>query len=489
MSEKLLLNDYIFGDADAETEFRNKKEIFEKAFYDPKNIVDKLINGYQFMLIGRKGVGKTAFSAKIRSIADKDNSIQCNMMDLSQFEFGVFNKLRLPDLDGTHKYKNSWKLILLIYIYKMFSNDYTFLEVESFYERAEFLEASEILKSKNINSIIRKLSKKSFNFDIKFFKYTSESEYEDGKLSYSEVYDYLLEGLEGIYTENKFLLIIDGLDDMLRFKKERLLMISGLIRGINELNRDLSDINATVKIIFLAREDILASVTDPDLNKIRRDAGITLNWNSKDDDLKNMVNLRFKLSGISEENLEKHWNLIFPPKIKGKDSWDYVTEFTLSKPRDILQFLSQCQRNYPTKSYLKYSELDRVLIDYSTEYFIEEMKNELVGFIDDDVIHLIPQVLQTIGGSDFRYIDFKKNMERVYGNQNDIYYKRILLTLFENGYVGQVTEMKYWDKEIKKNVTRNQVLFKHKKPTVRINYDCKFSIHKGLYKALNIIKK
>ena len=169
MSEKLLLNDYIFGDADAETEFRNKKEIFEKAFYDPKNIVDKLINGYQFMLIGRKGVGKTAFSAKIRSIADKDNSIQCNMMDLSQFEFGVFNKLRLPDLDGTHKYKNSWKLILLIYIYKMFSNDYTFLEVESFYERAEFLEASEILKSKNINSIIRKLSKKSFNFDIKFF--------------------------------------------------------------------------------------------------------------------------------------------------------------------------------------------------------------------------------------------------------------------------------------------------------------------------------
>ena len=65
MSEKLLLNDYIFGDADAETEFRNKKEIFEKAFYDPKNIVDKLINGYQFMLIGRKGVAISKPNAEI----------------------------------------------------------------------------------------------------------------------------------------------------------------------------------------------------------------------------------------------------------------------------------------------------------------------------------------------------------------------------------------------------------------------------------------
>lgn len=489
MSKKVFLEDYIFGYADAETEFKIKKEIFEKAFYDPKNIVDKLINDYQFILIGRKGVGKTAFSAKIRSISDTDEKLHCDMMDLSQFEFGVFNKLRLPDLEGTQKYKSPWKLTLLIYIYKLFSNEYNFLEVSDFADHAAFLESCGVLNSKNLNTIIRKLSKKSFNFDVKFLSYSKENEYEDGKLSYGEVCEYLLEGLEEIYTEDKFLIIIDGLDDMLRFKKERLLMISGLIRAINDLNREFLTIDIPIKIILLAREDILASITDPDLNKIRRDAGITLNWNTKDDDLKNMINLRFKLSGISEDFIEKQWYYVFPTKIKKKDSWDYVTEFTLGKPRDILQFLSQCQRNYPNNSRISYSELDRVLIDYSTEYFIEEMKNELAGFIDDDVIYLIPQVLQTIGGSDFRYIDFKKNMERLIENQSDAYFKQILLTLFENGYLGQVTEMKYWDKEAKKNIIRNQVIFKHKKPSVRINYECKFSIHKGLYKALNIVKK
>lgn len=284
-------------------------------------------------------------------------------------------------------------------------------------------------------------------------------------------------------------IIIDGLDDMLRFKKERLLMVSGLVRAVNDLNMDFFENKIPLKIILLAREDILASVTDPDLNKIKRDAGINITWNTKDDDLKNMIKLRFKLSGINDDELEKQWYSLFPTKIKGKDSWDYITEFTLGKPRDILQFLSQCQRNYPHKASLTYSELDRVLIDYSTEYFIEEMKNELAGFIDDELISLIPQVLQKIGGSDFRDIDFKNNIEKLINSDTNVDYKQILLTLFENGYLGQVTETKYWDKEQKKNIIRNQVIFKHKKPTTRINYDCKFSIHKGLYKALNIVKK
>lgn len=489
MSKKILLEEYIFGYADAETEFKTKREIFEKAFYDPKNIVDKLINGYQFMLIGRKGVGKTAFSAKIRSISENEENIKCSMMNLSQFEFGVFNKLRLPDLEGTQRYKNSWQLTFLIYIYKLFTSEHNFKEVEEFSKHAEFLEECGILSGNTVNSIIRKLSKKSFNFDVKFLKYSNENQYEDGKLSYGEVCEYLLEGLNNIYSKDKFLIIIDGLDDMLRFKKERLVMISGLIRAINELNMEFLECRIPIKIIVLAREDILASVTDPDLNKIKRDGGITISWNTKDDDLKNMIKLRFQLSGMSEVDSERQWYMLFPTKIQSKDSWDYITEFTLCKPRDILQFLSQCQRNYPNKASLTYSELDKVLIDYSTEYFIEEMKNELAGFIDDEVIGIIPQVLQTIGGSDFRYIDFKRNMERLVENQNDAYYKQILLTLFENGYIGQVTEIKYWDKESKRNITRNQVMFKHKKPSVRINYDCKFSIHKGLYKALNIVKK
>lgn len=490
MSNKKIFEDYIFGYADAELEFSRTKKIFEDAFYDPKNIVDKLINDHEFILIGRKGVGKTAFGAKIRSLSEKDYNLKTNLMSLSKFEFNTFNKLKISELDGTQKYKSSWDLTLLIYIYKLFRDKYEFTEVKEINERIEFLEKNGLLSGKNVNSIIRKLSKKSFQFDIKIFKLNNENEYEDGKLTYGEVSEYLLEGLSYIYYGDiKVRIIIDGLDDMLRFKKERLIMISGLIRSINELNIEFTSEEIPMKIILLAREDILASIIDPDFNKIKRDAGIVINWNTKDDELKNMVKLRFKLSGIKEDDLDGQWDKLFPRMIKSKTSWDYVTEFTLNRPRDILQFLVQCQKNYPNNSSLSYSELDRVLISYSIDYFIEEMKNELAGFIDDEAISAIPQVLQIIGGSDFTDIEFKKHMAKIIPDKQDTYYKQILLTLFENGYLGQVTRTKQWDKELKKDVIKNKVFFKHKQPTARINYECKFSTHKGLYKALNITKK
>lgn len=486
---KKKFEEYIFGFADAETEFKMNKQIFEEAFYDPKDIIDKLINGYQFMLIGRKGVGKTAFSAKIRSLSEKDQYLNSNLVTLSNFEFKNFNKLKNIELDGTQKFKCSWDITLLIYIYRILNKNFDFSCVEEFQNRIDFLSKSNLLLGKNINTIVRTLTKKSFHFDAKFIKYDLENEVVSGKLDHSEVIEYLLEGLEDIYFDkSKQLIIIDGLDDVLRFKKERLLIIAGLVRAINELNLSFREYEVPIKIILLARDDILASITDPDFNKIRRDGGITLNWNAKNEDLKDLVNLRFILSGIPKEIANNWWYEIFPKKIRQKDSWLYISEYTLNKPRDILQFLKQCQETFSNKTSLSFSEVDEVLTDYSNEYFIEEMKNELSGFFDDDTVIFLPQIMQKIGGSDFTFIEFKRVAAKFLKQDDNGYYKKLILTLFENGYLGQVTEMKYYDKKTKKEFIKKQAIFKHKKPTIRINYDYKFSLHKGFYKALNIIK-
>ena len=63
---KMKLSEYKFGYADATKELMIEPEIFEQAFYDPRSILPKLVNGWKYMLIGRKGVGKSAFSAKIQ---------------------------------------------------------------------------------------------------------------------------------------------------------------------------------------------------------------------------------------------------------------------------------------------------------------------------------------------------------------------------------------------------------------------------------------
>lgn len=42
--------DYEFGFADATKELTRTPKIFEEAFYDPRNVVKKLLNSYEFLL-------------------------------------------------------------------------------------------------------------------------------------------------------------------------------------------------------------------------------------------------------------------------------------------------------------------------------------------------------------------------------------------------------------------------------------------------------
>ena len=61
------LKEYNFGFADSEKELKRYPKIIEDAFYDPKGILQRLLDEHEFILIGNKGVGKTAYSAKIRT--------------------------------------------------------------------------------------------------------------------------------------------------------------------------------------------------------------------------------------------------------------------------------------------------------------------------------------------------------------------------------------------------------------------------------------
>lgn len=106
--------DYKFGFADAEKEYRRIPALFQEAFYDPRGIVDYLLNDYPFLLIGRKGVGKTAYAAKISSLSQVSNIFTCSIK-LNDFEYTTFSKTSIDaELVGTQKYKRAWDFLLLL---------------------------------------------------------------------------------------------------------------------------------------------------------------------------------------------------------------------------------------------------------------------------------------------------------------------------------------------------------------------------------------
>lgn len=292
----------------------------------------------------------------------------------------------------------------------------------------------------------------------------------------------MIEVLNSIYfNDKKAILLLDGLDDILRFKKNKLEILSSLIRSVDYLNDKFIKNKFPIKIILFIREDIISSVTDPDLNKIKRDGAITLSWCNKLEDLKSIVKLRFGLSGVPEEKLNTWWESIFPRKIREKDSWVFVLEHTLYKPRDVLQFLMCCQYNYPEKETLSFSEISNSLKMYSRDYFIEEMKNEITGFVNDELINILPSVFRKIATKSFTYMELKLmvNSQALSNEYNDSDIKGLLQLLFEAGYIGQVIKPT-------RNGGRQSVIFKYRNTTASIDYSQEFIIHKGLHRGLGV---
>ena len=292
----------------------------------------------------------------------------------------------------------------------------------------------------------------------------------------------LISGIKDIcLDEQKLVIIIDGVDDILRFKKNQLNIISSLVRSIDYIN-DLMNGLLPIKIILLIREDILSNFTDPDLNKIKRDESINISWFDRQDELKELVNLRFMFSGIPQNSLSTHWGELFPKYIKDKDSWTYILDFTLGKPRDILQFLKCCQELYPDSESLNFSEVSKVLKYYARNYFIEEMKNEITGFISDSFILSLPGILQSLGNRSFSFSEFlMAAINQIHTNQPDeLESKKMLQLLFDAGYLGQLY------KSLGKNGAKTSVIFKYRNPTAQIDYSQKFLTHRGIFRGLDI---
>lgn len=479
------LKDYELGYADATKEYLITPEIFDKAFFDPKNIESKLLNDWNYILVGRKGVGKSAFNSRIQSISKSDNMIVAIPLELEDFQYTTFSKASSDkDIEGTKRYYEAWNFLILCHIYKIVYKELGVTEVERFTDIIKFLDKIgfkiESLKNKGeINKTVEIISKLKGGFNSGIIKVEFEKLFGYQPKSFLEIVstivETMLEALSEIFLHNKIFVLIDGVDDILRIKKSQIDILSSLIRSVEKLNKNFYSEKINIKILVFLREDILNKASDPDLNKIKRDGVIHLSWgNDNTEDLKQIVELRLNMSKIDNTIT---WEDIF----KNKRSWEYMIKHTLHKPRDVLQFLVTCKSLYPNNESLNEKEIKIALKSYAKDYFIEEMKNELSGFIDDEVISLVPALFQRIGREPFKVDELQMILEEQttkLKSDSLTITKQLLLVLFEAGYIGQA---------IKTNRNpRPSIIFKYRNTGANIDYSLKFLIHQGIIKGLGI---
>ena len=108
------------------------------------------------------------------------------------------------------------------------------------------------------------------------------------------------------------------------------------------------------------------------------------------------------------------------------------------------------------------------------------MKNEITGFVRNDLILILPTILQKLGSRSFyleQFYDIAIQQPTIKDvNKDEI--KSLLLLLYTVGYVGQLHH-----NNRKGNVS---VIFKYRTPRVNIDYSLEFITHRGLFKGLGI---
>lgn len=478
----MIFEEWTLGYADAAKEYLLQPIIFKEAFYDPDKKVDKLLESWKYILSGRKGVGKSAYNAKICYLAEHEEKIWAKGLMLNDFEYSTFAKASCEgDTNGTKKYYDAWNFLILFRIYKYLYEDIGISEVDELTRIVSLLSRMGFPIDSTFKNAVANVSRLKIGANVGVFDAEYEIEFGHKPISFTErmsaVVDKMINVLKSLYLNKKFYLLIDGVDDILRIKKNQVEILSSLIRSIDAINTRFLQDKINIKLILFIRDDILNLVNDPDMNKIKRDARINLSWNDNTDGLKEIVELRL---AINNENSKDRWSDIFPKKLKDKTSWEEVLTYTLYKPRDVLQFLSICQECYPQKSKLTYAEVNNALKLYSRDYFIEEMKNELSGYINDDIISVLPAVFQKIGSQAINYTELKSVLITQLPKQNieEVDLRQLLLVLFESGYIGQL---------VKGNRGRESVVFKYRNISAKIDYLQKFLIHKGIQRGLGVI--
>lgn len=255
-----------------------------------------------------------------------------------------------------------------------------------------------------------------------------------------EIYNAILRIIKNIYLTNRFIFIIDGLDDILNNTEFKAEIITGLIRASDIINSSIKKCTINVKIILLIRDDVLNLCRDPNLSKILRDSSIRLNWaidnNPYESDLLKLVEKRVDIALNEENSLPKLWSKLFPEKISNKSSLEYVLDNIIYRPRDILQFFIEAQKSYSINKNFSSEDLRSILSSYSNDYFIEALRDELTGFFPNDFVTKLPDILSHMG-SQYFYLSKFENECNKYPEFKEISKADVLEKLFVAGYIGQ----------------------------------------------------
>jgi hypothetical protein len=283
--------------------------------------------------------------------------------------------------------------------------------------------------------------KKSVTFTLpKVLNLSLEDTKQVNRGNIGAVADRLLEDLFLLKTDSRHYLTIDGLDDIYLSKPTQYEAVAALIVSAHRLNLQLRRRGLPIKILVMCRTDLFERVPGANTNKIRQDSAIQLDWyeNTRHPESVRLVQLANLKARVREPSLTEIFQQYFPNPLRvgrrNNSTLRYLLDFSRHTPRDFLQLLKYIQQSAPESGRLSDDHVLNGIRNYSRDYFVPEIKNELSGPLATDEVALLWSLLGTcpIRRFTFEYVRSMANEPRF----ADFDLVRALSLLFDCSAIG-----------------------------------------------------
>lgn len=393
-----LLEKLDIGDVAAEN------EIFTlKSYFVATGQYNQAKQGYARLVIGRKGSGKTAVFYAVRNSLGHSRNITILDLKPEGHQFTKFREVILSKLSPglqEHTLAAFWNSILLSEIaHKVTQEEYSWAQREpdrwekyknilDLYEKSGYAEKGDF-SERLLNQVDRLIENYSA---IDNFSDQSITE----MLYKGDIHE--LNSSVSAYLEEKeeVWILIDNLDKgwpVHGASKEDIMIIRTLLEATRKLQRQLERSNIDFHCLIFLRNDIydLLVRETPDKGK---DTPITLDW-SDEQFFKEIFRRRVLASGLLEGTFDDVWNIIFEPNIGTRESFSYIIERTLMRPRDFLNFILRSIETAINRGHNKVTQDD---ILKAEELYSEDIL-KTIAFELKDIYAGVPDFLYTFLGS------------------------------------------------------------------------------------------
>lgn len=357
------------GDTAAENEI-----VGLRSYFVPTGQFTQAKQGHARLVVGRKGTGKTAIFYEVRNSLGRNRSNV--ILDLKP-EGHQFTKLREAVLSQLspglqeHTMTGFWNYILLTELaHKILSTEGVWASNDP--ERhTRFKNLEHVYKSHEIDSegdlsqrLLRQVNRLTERFGDAGESKTREKITEwlyagDIRKLDKAVSDYLRE-------KDAVWLLIDNLDKgwpVHGTTSADIMIVRALLEATRKLQRQLEEKDVDFKCLVFIRTDIYEHLVQqtPDKGK---DTAIRLDWDDPGV-FQEIVRKRINASTDLQGSFREVWPILFESHIGTEDSFNYILERTLMRPRDLLTFLHRATEVAVNRGHVKVSSNDIVQAEKS----------------------------------------------------------------------------------------------------------------------------